>query len=298
MARPIININGSEYRELMKQRYLKKEYKRYYPHMKWALETLDKLERKASQGRLTYEDYATFDKAKVIINFVAEEKREERTTTHYIWRTRRDGKVRPSHAANNGETFAWDSPPPTGHPGEDFGCRCWAEPYELEAEDLQEYVNQTVTSSAGDTSSAWTRDDFINHYNHGRGEMVRLSEIGHLQNVIDHAKDVLFGRVEDQIFEEVRQNGGDNFSYHFRNSYEFEPVIFEIGGATIAGSGLVDVVDKKKFWMITADLNYAFSDFFNDPYDYFDIFPWDINTGTPYHITDGWDTRLEAIIKK
>lgn len=53
----------------------------------------------------------------------------ENPTTHYIWRTRGDGKVRPSHAANEGKIFAWDNPPPTGYPGEDYNCRCWAEPY-------------------------------------------------------------------------------------------------------------------------------------------------------------------------
>ena len=46
-----------------------------------------------------------------------------------VCRTREDEKVRPSHAANDGVIFAWDAPPPTGHPGEDFGCRCIAEPY-------------------------------------------------------------------------------------------------------------------------------------------------------------------------
>ena len=50
-------------------------------------------------------------------------------TTHYIWRTRGDGKVRASHAVNNGRIFSWDNPPETGHPGEDYGCRCTAEPY-------------------------------------------------------------------------------------------------------------------------------------------------------------------------
>lgn len=54
---------------------------------------------------------------------------QEHPTTHYIWRTRGDGKVRASHAANNGRIFSWDNPPPVGHPGEDFGCRCTAEPY-------------------------------------------------------------------------------------------------------------------------------------------------------------------------
>ena len=47
----------------------------------------------------------------------------------YIWRTCQDDRVREEHAANDGKTFAWDSPPPlTGHPGEDIRCRCWAEP--------------------------------------------------------------------------------------------------------------------------------------------------------------------------
>lgn len=49
---------------------------------------------------------------------------QDQTTTHYIWRTQGDDKVRASHAANDGKIFAWDNPPPTGHPGEDYGCRC------------------------------------------------------------------------------------------------------------------------------------------------------------------------------
>ncbi len=51
------------------------------------------------------------------------------TTTHYIWRTAGDDKVRPSHAANDGKIIAWDNPPATGNPGEDFNCRCKAEAY-------------------------------------------------------------------------------------------------------------------------------------------------------------------------
>jgi SPP1 gp7 family putative phage head morphogenesis protein len=46
----------------------------------------------------------------------------------YTWRASRDGRVRESHAANDGKVFRWDSPPPeTGHPGEDVNCRCTAE---------------------------------------------------------------------------------------------------------------------------------------------------------------------------
>lgn len=45
----------------------------------------------------------------------------------YIWHTVEDEKVRASHAALNGTVRDWaDSP----DPGEEFNCRCWAEPIE------------------------------------------------------------------------------------------------------------------------------------------------------------------------
>lgn len=52
----------------------------------------------------------------------------------YIWRTALDERVRPSHADLEGEPFGWDDPPVTNssgdrnHPGQDFNCRCVAEP--------------------------------------------------------------------------------------------------------------------------------------------------------------------------
>lgn len=47
----------------------------------------------------------------------------------YIWRTAGDERVRGNHANKNGKTFRWDSPPSdTGHPGQDPGCRCVAQP--------------------------------------------------------------------------------------------------------------------------------------------------------------------------
>lgn len=48
----------------------------------------------------------------------------------YIWRTSRDERVRPTHRAKEGNIYSWDDPPEdTGHPGNDFQCRCSAEPY-------------------------------------------------------------------------------------------------------------------------------------------------------------------------
>jgi len=47
----------------------------------------------------------------------------------YIWRTSLDERVRQSHRTKEGKKFRWDKPPlDTGHPGEDYQCRCVAEP--------------------------------------------------------------------------------------------------------------------------------------------------------------------------
>lgn len=53
----------------------------------------------------------------------------------YIWRTSRDARVRHDHAELDGTTQSWDSPPVVdkasgrhGHPGDDYQCRCYAEP--------------------------------------------------------------------------------------------------------------------------------------------------------------------------
>lgn len=55
----------------------------------------------------------------------------------YVWLTMHDDRVRPSHAALDGEQADWDEPPLSAedsdsgeecHPGQDFGCRCVASP--------------------------------------------------------------------------------------------------------------------------------------------------------------------------
>ncbi len=54
----------------------------------------------------------------------------------YTWRTSQDERVRESHRIKEGKEFDWTKPPAdTGHPGQDFQCRCTAEPIftELEA---------------------------------------------------------------------------------------------------------------------------------------------------------------------
>jgi SPP1 gp7 family putative phage head morphogenesis protein len=55
-------------------------------------------------------------------------KAKERFSSHYIWRTQGDERVRPEHAARDGQVFSWDDPA-ISPPGTEFGCRCIAVPY-------------------------------------------------------------------------------------------------------------------------------------------------------------------------
>lgn len=53
-------------------------------------------------------------------------------STAYVWETSRDGSVRPSHRAMQGQVVHWRSPPTldgyTAHAGQFANCRCWPRP--------------------------------------------------------------------------------------------------------------------------------------------------------------------------
>ncbi len=74
------------------------------------------------------------DQASKFFGEVTKERQTSAGIPGYIWRTLKDGRVRDSHAAVDGKYFEWKNPPAVGargkavHPGEDFNCRCWAEP--------------------------------------------------------------------------------------------------------------------------------------------------------------------------
>lgn len=66
---------------------------------------------------------------------VTQERHVRAGITHYVWRTSRDARVRTRHRALEGRTFEYAEPPVvdlrTGrraNPGQDFRCRCTAEP--------------------------------------------------------------------------------------------------------------------------------------------------------------------------
>jgi len=66
---------------------------------------------------------------------LAQTRQQDVGVTRYIWRTSLDERVRPRHAELEGTIQDWKKPPivdsktgRTAHPGEDFQCRCTAEP--------------------------------------------------------------------------------------------------------------------------------------------------------------------------
>ncbi len=60
---------------------------------------------------------------------ITEHRQRKAGITEYVWSTVGDEHVRPTHKAHDGKTYKWSDPPAnTGHPGEDFQCRCSALP--------------------------------------------------------------------------------------------------------------------------------------------------------------------------
>ena len=63
------------------------------------------------------------------INSILADDMAKNPEDYYIWRTKGDDKVRGKHAEREGKIFNKHIPPEGGNPGEDYNCRCWAEPY-------------------------------------------------------------------------------------------------------------------------------------------------------------------------
>ena len=237
--------------------------------------------------------------------------KQERPTTHYIWRTRGDDKVRPNHAANNGRVFAWDDPPDTGHPGEDYVCRCTAEPF-------MPSVNESIeieVADVDDEDAAWSSRDFVNHYYNGRGRGVTVRETGHLSRIVAQYMGEVSERLKGTIARVARGNPNGTFSGDFVNTYNMTGIVFSIGDTTIGGRFTGNCIAEFGILTLSGQFEFYLEDEFVDPADvgveiidlgetiYENIHrPLDdylrgrpnggqrlgIHTGEPYPITDQW----------
>ena len=246
-----------------------------------------------------------------------------RPSTYYVWRTREDEKVRPSHAANDGKIFAWDNPPPTGNPGDDFGCRCTAEPFYPEA---AEHITIEL-SGVSDSGPAWGSRDFVRHYYQGRGRGVTVRETGNLQNVVAQYLDLAEERLKNQLAKAARENPESTFTDVFYNTYDLTGTSFSIGDTTIGGSFSGRASSASGVIALSGEFAFYLQDEFIDPLDigvevidlgetvYENLLrPLDdlgreqlglpprgpqrfgIHTGEPFAITDQWSGRFEGQI--
>lgn len=70
--------------------------------------------------------------------------------TSYIWVANNDEITRPLHRQYNGQTFLWAQPPPDGHPGHPYGCRCSAKPVLRNVPPAQAFPTPTFTARRAD----------------------------------------------------------------------------------------------------------------------------------------------------
>ena len=231
-------------------------------------------------------------------------------TTHYVWRTRGDDKVRPSHAANNGRLFSWANPPTTGHPGEDYNCRCERVPY-IRGE--TEFAYHEFLGELTDSADRWGNDDFIRYFFAGDGQEVTLSEIGHLRAIVNQyayydGAEGAFRRLSNQIVKAAREQGNGQFSYVFDRSYDFSDVAFSHGKAVVEGNFEGTVSGHRGYLEVGGSINFRFRDVFSDPVGIRELVndtsdpdavtpAWRLLTdlgGVPYNITGKWQTRFRG----
>ena len=163
------------------------------------------------------------------------------STTHYIWRTRGDNKVRPEHAANNGKIFAWDNPPPTGHPGEEFGCRCQAEAYYGTVDEALNRISDTAVEVLQyfrqqlANIPRWENKHMIAHFYIGSGRPVSLQEIGHYNAIKNYYTDRYLPRFLSQMQRSAILAKDGIFHNNFETTYDFEDILYSYRNCTVKG---------------------------------------------------------------
>lgn len=222
------------------------------------------------------------------------------TSQQYIWRTRRDAKVRLSHRMNDGRLFSWDNAPESGHPGEDYNCRCEAVPY---IAGQTEYAYHNIITDLFSPNKRWSNIDFVRHYYKGGGKTVPLHEIGHLREIVEHFSFTTgveggFRRLSDQIADDARIDNISPAYYHFEKGYQFEEVQFSHWKADVTGDFKGAVTQIGEMLKIRRETEFKFHDWFHDPLDTERFLRHAIEPGgTPYEIIGSWKASFVAEVK-
>lgn len=151
----------------------------------------------------------------------------------------------------------------------------------------------------------WTSDDFWDHYNNGGGA-VSLSGVGLMDaflgaSSVQGAQSRVLAGYKNMLHSELKKRctGCNLTSEYSFDAHQFDESYDVTGdpGLRVVGNG--EIFNKGKchgfmdcgtgMWFGTCDLHFYVRDWFKDPWDYFDIIPGEIETGTPYRINADWN---------
>lgn len=219
-------------------------------------------------------------------------------TSHYIWRSRGDRRVRQTHQDNNGRIFAWDNPPTTGHPGDAPGCRCVAEPY---TPPVNESIKITM-SGVSDTGIAWNKADFVMYYMRLSGpSTIRIRDTGNLRALVkEYQRQFVDGSatLPSQIATAARKVGSGAFYEGFRHESDMTGTVFVVGHTIIFGSIRGTCKLEDTMISLSGTLNFELNDIFIDALDVWDKHEGDqdLPFSKPYKMIDAWQGRFSGRI--
>ena len=149
---------------------------------------------------------------------------------------------------------------------------------------------------ANGNTKEFSSTDLYHLYKSGKGKNVTLSQVGlssKIQKAVasNPALTKNKGSVQSRFINQLKAGGA---SEKFKRTYDFESVVFAIGGATVSGQfdGTV-TKNENGTTHIEGTITYSFHDTFTDPYDTFNVTAGEFNPdGKSYEITETWTVKI------
>ena len=136
---------------------------------------------------------------------------------YYIWITQGDNKVRPSHQAREGRIFSYDEHP---QPGEEYGCRCFAEPYYGEIPDGEDPTSRltyrdSLTNETKPVPESWSNSKtFENHLRHAKDFGAKSGE-----DYVKQSQDFMHRGIEEKLPTIITKDGYVKIYEHKTNTF-------------------------------------------------------------------------------
>ncbi len=134
---------------------------------------------------------------------------------------------------------------------------------------FSETFSITLTN-VSDSGSRWTNSDFVYHYFFGRGQTVRVRDLGHLRAIAAEYKRIVIddpSRLPTQIAEKVRATVNGSFTEDFETTYQMQSITFSIGNTVIEGDFYGVSKEVNGILHLSGTIDFRLRDEFSDPLD-------------------------------